>query len=55
MAAPIDAKFLHKEKEILVSMMPFKKLAIRYTTMKSDGFNVKILVTVRDYAIQKVI
>lgn len=28
---------------------------IRYTTMKSEGFNVKILVTVRDYAIQKVI
>lgn len=27
---------------------------IRYTTMKSDGYNVKILITVRDYALQKV-
>ena len=28
---------------------------IRYTTMKPEGYNVKILITVRDYAIQKVI
>ncbi|WMJ78701.1 MULTISPECIES: ATP-binding protein [unclassified Sedimentibacter] len=27
---------------------------IRYTTMKPDGYNVKILITVRDYALQKV-
>lgn len=27
---------------------------IRYTVMKSDGYNVKILITVRDYALQKV-
>lgn len=28
---------------------------IRYVTMKSEGYNVKILITVRDYALQKVI
>ena len=28
---------------------------IRYTTMKPEGYNVKILITVRDYALQKVI
>lgn len=28
---------------------------IRFTTMKQEGFNVKILITVRDYAYQKVI
>lgn len=28
---------------------------IRYVNMKSEGFNVKILITVRDYAFQKVI
>jgi len=28
---------------------------IRYTTMKPEGYNVKVLITVRDYAIQKVI
>ncbi|MBU3194934.1 ATP-binding protein [Clostridium algidicarnis] len=27
---------------------------IRYTTMKDQGYNVKILITVRDYALQKV-
>lgn len=27
---------------------------IRYTTMKPEGYNVKILITVRDYALQKV-
>ncbi len=28
---------------------------IRYASMKSEGYNVKILITVRDYALQKVI
>lgn len=28
---------------------------IRYTTMKEKGYNVKILITVRDYALQKVL
>ena len=28
---------------------------IRYVTMKQEGYNVKILITVRDYALQKVI
>lgn len=28
---------------------------IRYVSMKSEGYNVKILITVRDYALQKVI
>jgi hypothetical protein len=28
---------------------------IRYTTMKHEGYNVKVLITVRDYALQKVI
>ena len=28
---------------------------IRYVTKKSEGYNVKILITVRDYALQKVI